>query len=175
MPRRSAVFDLPEDIKRVLDEKLAAGGFKDYAALSAWLKTMGWQLSKSAIHRYGQGFAEKLSTLKLVTEQAKAVVDTAPDKEGAVNDALVRLVQEKLFDVLMNLDTGKLKQEAISKIARAIADLGKASVMQKQWMAKVQERAALAAAEAVSIAKSGGLSDAAADEIRRKILGVAGD
>jgi hypothetical protein len=173
MPRRSAVFDLPEHIKSALDKRLAEGGFQDYKGLSDWLALMGWQLSKSAIHRYGQNFAEKLSTLKLVTEQAKAVVEAAPDKEGAVNDALVRLVQEKLFGVLIDLDPAVLKQEKLSYLAKAIADLGRASVQQKQWMAKVAERARDTAAEVAEVARKSGLSDLAVEDIRRRILGVA--
>jgi hypothetical protein len=52
------------------------------------------------LHRYGQDFAEQLDTLMLVTEQAKAVVEAAPDSEGAVNDALMRVTQEELFLIL---------------------------------------------------------------------------
>ena len=114
-----------------------------------------------------------LDTLKLVTEQARAVVESAPDREGAVNDALVRLVQEKLFGVLIDLDPAVIKKEKLSYLAKAIADLGRASVLQKQWMAKIAERTQAAAEQAVTVARKGGLSELAVEEIRAKILGVA--
>lgn len=173
MPKRSAVFDLPPDVKKSLDHRLAAEGFKGYVELSQWLGTMGYTISKSAIHRYGQTFGEKLDTLKLVTEQARAVVESAPDKEGAVNDALVRLVQEKLFGVLIDLDPRLIKKESLSYLAKAVADLGRTSIQQKQWMAKVAERTQVAAEQAVSVARKGGLSELAVEDIRAKILGVA--
>lgn len=173
MPKRSAVFDLAPHIKKALDHRLVAEGFKGYAELAEWLQTMGYTVSKSAIHRYGQTFGDKLDTLKLVTEQARAVVEASPDNEGAVNDALVRLVQEKLFGVLIDLDPVTIKKEKLSYLAKAIADLGRASVQQKQWMTKFKDRAAQAAEQAASVARKGGLSEAAVEEIRAKILGVA--
>jgi uncharacterized protein with ATP-grasp and redox domains len=173
MPKRSSVFALAPDIKKALDRRLVVEGFKGYAELAEWLQTMGYTISKSAIHRYGQTFGDKLETLKLVTEQARAVVEASPDNEGAVNDALVRLVQEKLFGVLIDLDPAVIKKEKLSYLAKAIADLGRASVQQKQWMTKFRERAAQTAAAVVDVARKGGLSEAAAEEIRAKILGVA--
>jgi Bacteriophage Mu, Gp27 len=173
MPRRSAIYDLPPDIKAALDKRLVTAGFQRYEELADWLGEMGYAVSKSAVHRYGQGFGEQLETLRLVTEQAKAVVDAAPDAEGAVNDALMRLTQEKLFLILRNFDPGAVKKANITFIAKAVADLAKASVAQKAWADKLRQRTEAAADKAVSVARKGGLSDAAVEMIRREILGVA--
>lgn len=58
--------------------------------------------------------------------------------------------------------------------SREIADLGHESVQRNQWMAKVAERAQAAAERAVSVARKGGLSESAVEEIRSTILGVTG-
>jgi hypothetical protein len=169
MPKRSAVEALPKAVKEWLDRSLVDGNFSGYEKLSAELKSRGIELSKSAIHRYGSAFEQRLSALKIASEQARAVVAAAPDEEGAVNEALMRMVQEHLFRLLMSED-GEFD---LPKVARAVADLGRATVNQKKWQAEVREKTR-AAADAVSqVAKKGGLTAEAVDTIRREILGIA--
>lgn len=173
MPRRSKVEGLPPDVKAWLDQALVQNNFSQYELLSAELASRGYEIGKSGLHRYGQQFEERLKTLRVVTEQARAVVQAAPDEDGAVNDALVRLTQEKMFSILMEMN---VDPEAVDlpKLARAVAELGKASVAQKRWQAEARKQAlADAAKEAGEAAKSAGLTDEAAEQIQKRILGVA--
>lgn len=169
MPPRSKVAALPAEVKAWLDQALAENNFSDYEALSDELAERGFAISKSALHRYGQNFEERLSALKLASEQARAVVAAAPDEEGAVNEALMRLVQEHLFKLLMS-EEGKID---LPKVAKAVAELGRASVVQKKWQAEARAKAEAAANQVEKIAKKGGLDAATVAEIRREILGVA--
>lgn len=172
MGKKSSVETLPKEVKEWLDRSLVESNFSGYKLLAEEMKARGYDVSKSAIHRYGQDFEDRLKTLKLVTEQARAVVLAAPDEDGAVNDALVRLTQEKLFSVLMDI---KIDPETVdvTKLAKAVAELGKASVAQKRWQAEVRTKAEAAASVIEQVAKKGGLSVAAVDQIRRQILGIA--
>lgn len=169
MPPRSKVAGLPAQVKAWLDQALVESNFSGYEALSTELEARGYQIGKSALHRYGSEFEDKLAALKLSSEQAKAVVQAAPDDEGAVNEALMRLVQEHLFKLLM-AEGGKLD---LPKVAKAVAELGRASVVQSKWKAEVRSRAEAAASEVEKIAKKGGLNAETVAEIRREILGVA--
>lgn len=169
MPPRSKVAGLPAQVKAWLDQALVESNFSGYEALSAELESRGYQIGKSALHRYGSEFEDKLAALKLSSEQAKAVVQAAPDDEGAVNEALMRLVQEHLFKLLM-AEGGKMD---LPKVAKAVAELGRASVVQAKWKAEVRSRAEAAASEVEKIAKKGGLNAETVAEIRREILGVA--
>lgn len=170
MPPRSKVVTLPAEVKAWLDQALAENNFSDYEALAQELTERGFAISKSALHRYGQNFEERLSALKMASEQARAVVAAAPDEEGAVNEALMRLVQEHLFKLLMS-DGNQID---LPKVAKAVAELGKASIAQKKWQAEVRAKAEAAATEVEKIAKKGGLDAETVAEIRREILGVAG-
>lgn len=170
MPPRSKVAALPVEVKAWLDQALAENNFSDYEALAEELTARGYAISKSALHRYGQNFEERLSALKLASEQARAVVAAAPDEEGAVNEALMRLVQEHLFKLLMT-DGDQID---LPKVAKAVAELGKASVVQKKWQAEMRAKAEAAASQVEKIARKGGLDAATVAEIRREILGVAG-
>ena len=173
MGKKSTVETLPKEVKEWLDRALVESNFSDYKLLAGEMKARGYEISKSAIHRYGQDFEERLKTLKMVTEQARAVVQAAPDEDGAVNDALVRLTQEKLFGVLMEIEVDPETVD-LAKLAKAVAELGKASVMQKRWFSEVRAKAEAAAANVEKIAKKGGLSSASVEQLRREILGIAG-
>lgn len=97
------------------------------------------------------------------------MVAAAPDEEGAVNEALMRLVQEHLFKLLLT-EGGQID---LPKVAKAVAELGRASVVQKKWQAEYREKAEAAAAKVEKIAKKGGFNAETVAEIRREILGVA--
>jgi hypothetical protein len=163
------VAALPAEVKTWLDQSLVESNFSGYESLSAELESRGYSIGKSALHRYGSEFEVKLASLKLASEQAKAVVQAAPDDEGAVNEALMRLVQEHLFKLLMT-DDGKMD---LPKVAKAVAELGRASVVQAKWKTEVRTRAEVAASQVEKIAKKGGLNAETVAEIRREILGVA--
>jgi hypothetical protein len=177
MPPRSAILDLPEDIKAELDRRLLANSFQDYRGLAAWLAENGCYISKSALHEYGQDFQARLGALKLATEQVRAVVQTLPDEEGAFNEAVMRLAQERLFYYLVdaNLDPRDPKQTAaFTKAVHAIADLGRASVNQKQWAGKVQKEldTRLASLEAKAKGGDGGLDLETLRRVREEIYGI---
>lgn len=175
MPKRNAVELLPPAVKEWLDRALVEGGFSGYRLLADELQTRGYDISKSAVHRYGQSFEEKMDRLKLATEQARAVVAASPDDAGHMGEALTRLVQTQTFDLLMKLDVEGVDPDKINLAAlgKMVADLNKASVAQKKWQAEVQARARDAAAEVEQVARAGGLTDAAVETIRAKILGIA--
>lgn len=137
MPQVSKIRRLNTDDKEWLDRELISRGFSGYSELEAICRDRGIDISSSALHRYGSDFSERLDRLKMVTEQARAIVAEAPDDEGAINEALMRLVQEKLMGVVMEIE---MAPGDIGKIAKAIADLGRASVSQKRLAAEVRQQ-----------------------------------
>lgn len=169
MAPRSKVLQLPVEVKAWLDQALAENNFSEYEFLSAELAERGFAISKSALNRYGQDFEMRLSSLKMASEQAKAVVLAAPDEEGAVNEALMRLVQEHLFNLLM-AEGGKID---LPKVAKAVAELGRASIAQKKWSAE-HRKATLeeAAVVAGDVAKKQGLSSGGVEALRAAIMGA---
>lgn len=112
-------------------------------------------------------------SIKLASEQAKAIVNASPDDEGAVSEALMRLVQEKLFQVMLDFQVDPDKPLNIASAAKAIAELSRATVGQKKWQAETRDKARLAADTVTQVAKKGGLTAEAVETIRREILGIA--
>jgi hypothetical protein len=171
MARRSKIETLPKAVKEWLDAQLVEGNFSGYEALANELKGRGYDISKTGLHRYGQAFDERLKTLKLVTEQARAVVQASPDDEDAMNQALVRMTQEKLFGLLLEMQVDPAKIN-LSGITRSIAELARASINVKDFAAKVRLRAQEAAADVASTLKTAGMSDEGVEQIKNRILGV---
>jgi uncharacterized protein YejL (UPF0352 family) len=152
---------------------LVDGNFSGYEALSKALKEKGYTISKSSIHRYGQDFEKRLAALKVATEQAKAIAEAAPDDAGMVGDALTRLVQQKAFDVLLDMEELDPTSIKLTDLGKMIADLNRSSVAQKKWMVEAKQKAKAAAEEVTKVIKAGGLSPEAVEDIRAKILGIA--
>ena len=168
MPQRSKIITLPENVKSELDQRLLQGKFCDYSALAEWLQDQGYDISRSAIHRYGQGFEERLAAITMATEQAKAVAEASKDDEGAMNESLIRLVQTKAFEALVDADSS----ESLTKMGVMVAKLSKASVDQKKWLRDMKAKAKEAADDVGKIARQGGMSESTALEIRQRILGI---
>ena len=89
-----------------------------------------------------------------------------------MNDALIRLIQQKAFDALVNLQ--KNDDEIIPKMGVMVARLSRASVVQKKWQAEVRKKAQEAARKVSKELKKRGLSQEAAEAIKKDILGIAG-
>lgn len=174
MPQRSKVDQLPDGVREELENRLLKGGFSGYRELAAWLTDQGFEISKSSLHSWGQDFEDRVGALKRITAQARAIVSESPDNDGAVNEALIRLTQEKVFSLMMdlevNLDAGKL-----AKVTKAVADLSRAAVSQKRLATEVRKQAAEDAANnATAAGREAGLSDDTIELIRNRVLGIAG-
>lgn len=171
MPPRSKVEQMPPEVKAWLDRALVDNNFSEYEALSAELKERGFDISKSALNRYGQDFEARLSALKMATEQARAIVDAAPDEEGAVSDALMRLVQERLFNLLL-AEEGKVD---LPKAAKAIAELAKATIAQKKFSIEQNARKKLLAEQESRLDEelrgADGMSEEFENRVRKILLG----
>jgi hypothetical protein len=172
MPRRSTVTALPDAVKAWLDKSLVENNFSGYEALAEELKTRGYAISKSALHRYGSGFEATMANLAIATEQAKAIAEACPDDAGAMNDALIRIVQQKAFEVLMKLEVDPEKVK-LTGLGDMIANLTRSSVNVKKFMAEVREKATAAAEKVAAVARKGGLTDDTIALIEREILGIS--
>ena len=173
MPKRSSILALPKAVKAWLDSALVEGSFSGYEKLSEELKSRGYKISKTTVYRYGSAFEQRLSALKMASEQARAIVSASPDDDGVVSEALMRLVQEKLFQVLIDFQVDPDKPLNLASAAKAIADLSRATVGQKKWQAEIREKAKIAADSVAKIAQKGGLSPGTIEPIRGLVCGVA--
>jgi hypothetical protein len=167
---------LPEAERQEVDALLVGHGFGCYEGISKLLAEKGLQISRSALQRYGSSFQKRCELIQQVTRQAEAIVAASgSDDANVVNDALIRLVQERVFSLLMDLEEAEeeISPAAIAKLTSAVANLSRASVQQKEWQSKLRERAQKVASEVETTVRKAGLDDQGVDFILNRILGIA--
>jgi Protein of unknown function (DUF3486) len=174
MQRSKVVTALPKELRDQLDQRLVKGSFTGYRELETWLGTQGFRISRGSLQRYGSAFERRIKTIGIATQQARALAEASPDREGSMTDALARLVQEKMFSILVEAED--IEDGQLTRIARAIADLGRATISQKRWAEEMRERLdeqKRAAGEKMGeLKRSGGLSDETYDALRALLLGI---
>lgn len=180
MPPRGKIESLPEDVRRWLERALTENGFSGYRELEALLQEKGYFIGRNTINRYGQKLERRMAAIKASTEAARMIADAAPDDADNRSAAVISLVQTELFDTILEMqEVGEEKMDSatrvgiLSKAAKNIATLTRASVGLKKYQTEVRTRAELAASNVEKIARKGGLSAEAAAQIRSEILGIA--
>lgn len=186
MGQPSSIDQLPETDRQWLDRELHQRGFCGYAEVAGLLQARGYTVSKSSVHRYGQKLERKLAAVQASTQAAVLIAEAAPDDADLRSSAVLSLVQTGLFEALVDLQeaadvdaegnpaiTAADRLELLSKAGKGIAEIMKASRLNKEWQVEVREKAERAAKAVERIAKKGGLSADAVDQMRREILGIA--
>jgi hypothetical protein len=175
MGRRAKVKALPETVRTELNRRLIEHSFGDYEALSHWLDENGFHIARSSLQRYGSQFERKLEAVEIASAQAREVLAASPDREGAIGDALVRLVQQEIFKVVVEC-RGQIDKPDLARIARAVSDLGRTTLHQRRWSEEVRERLEsqkrAADGQLGEVAREQGLSPEAAQQIRKILLGI---
>lgn len=173
MPPRSQIELLPEELFDELKKRLIDSAFSDYRGHAEWLQSKGYEIRKSAVHNFGQGYQAEIERMKLSVAEAKEVVKAIPDSDNAMNDALMRMVQHRVYELLRDAG-GELPPKALAALTRAIADVGRTSIAQKKWMVDVQAKARSVAEDvATELKKGGAVSEATIEQFRNRVLGIA--
>ena len=182
MPPRSKIYDLPQELRDELNERLVTNGFQGYEALTKWLEENGFKLSRSAVHRYGSAlqeeFDEAMGAVRKSTEMARAWAESDEDTQGALMGATSQMVQQQLMQITLALGRAEHEPEKAAKhmatVSHALADLGRMTINQKKWAQEVRKEVMREAADkAAEVAKRGGLSADVVNDLRRELLGIA--
>jgi len=168
MPRRSKVLALPRAVRERLDALIIERGFGDYAELAQWIAEQGHPMHTATLARHGQALKRRIAQVRIATEQAEALVAASPDDTGAVADASLRLVQQRIFELMLAAEGGDLKE--LSAAARALAETVRATLSIRKDRRRILSKAADAADKAAARA---GLSADTAAAIREAIQGAA--
>ncbi|MCX8016332.1 MAG: DUF3486 family protein [Rhodocyclaceae bacterium] len=146
MARRSKVDHLPPELKAELERLLADRSHGGYEALSAWLKDQGYDISKSAVHRYDQRVQAVMMRIRASTEAARLLAQAAPDEADEHSAAVLRMVQSALFDAMARVTEAaeeadpERQVKVLAQAARAIAEASRASIGQKKWAEEVKTK-----------------------------------
>lgn len=140
MPRRNKVLTLPPDLRKWLDDELMRRGFSDYDQLAADLRACGADVSASGLQRYGSPFEKAMALSKIAAEQARALVDAIPDDQDKLGAAVIRVTQQKILNLLMEMDIDPENVD-VNKLFKNAAEIGKTSAAHKKFT--LEARAAI--------------------------------
>ena len=184
MARASKIMKLPPEVLEELNAMLISSGFNDYEGLSDWLKSKGFDISRSAVHRHGSEleaeFEEAMADARRTRALARAARESGDENDDAMMGAASSIMQDNLLRVSLKLKNaeGDLDETAktLSLISRAFADVGRMDIARQKWQVenevriRAEERAK--AADIMSeVAKAEGVSEATQKKIRQT-LGV---
>ncbi len=172
MSQPSTVFKLPPELRKQVERRLVEQGFHNYQAVADWVREQGYDISLAALGRYGVRFRRQLEGTQLAVLQARAIVEAAPDYDGAVPEALLQVVGGKILEALAAAD--QLKEGDMSRLALAVARLTQANISQQRRADEVKERQQEHTRAAVQRASKprGGLSPETSQRLRNALLGV---
>jgi len=166
--RRSRIeTEMPADVRKDLDRILLEGATYEEAA--NFCKGRGYDISRSSVGRYGKNFMEAYQNIMRFADQSRALTSEANDglpMEEAVGKMLLQKVMAALLD-------GSADIAENSRLISDVAKLQSSNIQLSRLKIDLAERTRKAADAVVKIAKKGGLSADAADQIRAKILGIA--
>ena len=172
MSRKSTIKQLDPRIKAEVDAAIR----EDRATIDdivAIVHALGGDASRSAVGRYKQRAEEQMKRYREAQEVAKVWIGKLQtDPEGDVGRLLAEMLRTTAFQTIGDLDAGT--PQDIMFLGKALKDLASADTLTANRIMVVRREAAKeAAVVAVKEAKGAGLSDEAAEMIRKKILGVA--
>lgn len=172
MAGKSSIAKLDPRVKEAVDTAIREGRatIDDIVAL---VRELGADASRSAIGRYKRNAESMMSRYREAQEVAKVWIGKLQtDPEGDVGRLLAEMLRTTAFQTLGDID--EASPQDLMFLGKALKDLASAEKLTAERILKVRQEAAKdAAAVAVKEAKGAGLSDDAAELIRRKILGVA--
>lgn len=179
MAKRSNIDMLPENIRLAFERRLAENGFANYTELTEWLNGQGYEVSRSAVHRYGQKIERRFANIKASTEAARLIAEGAADEGDARSEALMAMLQTEYALVQI----GEIPDEELDAVerfgmmaegAKKVSGLISASTRLKQFQAALKEKMAqkFAELEAESAKQGSGIDADTLQRIRQEVYGV---
>lgn len=123
----SKISTYPPELVDAINQKIVEG--MTYRQIADWLSQKGQEISHTAVANYGKTFLSKLEQLKVVKEQAKAIVTESGDAPATeMAEAANQLAIQMIMETLMDAEKGVLQKEKLSDVLKALAQLEKSSV-----------------------------------------------
>lgn len=122
--------ELPPEIVEAVNNLLVEG--RTYQEIADWLQEMGHDVSKSSVGRYGKDFLTELERLRIIRDQAQAIVDDNPDRPATeLTEAASTLATQLIIEALMAEQDAKRVDE-LTGVFRAIAQLERSAVAREK-------------------------------------------
>lgn len=144
MPQKSSIILQLSDEDRTDLDKMMVSGKWTVLGLVEWLGQRGYEISKSAVHRYMQGREKVAARIRQSREMADALVaevgeDIVSSKQGHL---VVEILRTMVFDFMTKQmeEDATVDPQAFFFLGKAIKDLASANRLDQDYAAKVREQ-----------------------------------
>lgn len=154
MGRKSTISRLTPEVKLYIEGLLAEGRLTldemiaDLRERFPQHHNAGELPSRAALHRYGPKLERRLIAIKAFSQAAASIEANAKDMMDTRSSAMNALVQQELFDTIMNLQDATdpdidqaARMKLLTQAGHSLAALTRSSIHLKQFQAKVEEEA----------------------------------
>lgn len=174
---KSTIDALDPELKLELD-RLLGDKRLTLRQIVAHMRSLGVEVSKSAVHRHRQTFDKIARDIRMAREVASAIGKDLEETDGSITRAVVESLQALILRAQAQAedDNGAVDPKVVGSLAMAARDLASAMKSSVDTDIKVRAKVAKEAAAAASkVARERGLSLDAAEAIKAAILGVSDD
>jgi hypothetical protein len=174
MGRKSSIKKLDAELRAEVDRLLVDGRYT-LEQVVTHMKTLGADVSKSAVHRYSQQLEDVARDIRMSREMAMAIGRELADVPDGDNGRLViESMQALLLRTRMQIAQGEeLDVKEVAAISGAVRDLQAALRLNVDTEMKIRDRVAKEAAKAVEAAGTErGVSAETINAIKERVLGI---
>lgn len=170
---RSTVKRLPDELRRVVDGLLGEGKYS-LDQVVAHMRSLGANVSRSALGRYSQSYDSIAEDIRLTREMATAIGKDLAATDGDSGRLVIESLQALLLRARTQLSAGEeLDAQELGALARAAKDLQSALRANVETELRIRQTVLRDAAEAASKAAAArGLTADTVADIKASILGV---
>lgn len=159
--KRGKIDLLPTDIRESVDMMINNPAEYRYSDIVDYIKSNGYDVSKSSVARYAQSLNASLERVMLISENFRLINEEMakyPDLD--VSEALARLANHRVLEALQNMTDEDLAAASPEKLINAVPALIRAATYKRD----VDTKAKSAMAAAYDVFKSDIFDALAADD-----------
>lgn len=123
--------EFPPELVEAINKLIVNG--QTYQQITDFVLDKGYQISSGSVKRYGKDFLSRLERLKVVREQAKAIIEDNPDRPATeMGEAANQLATQLIMERLMELDLTDLQEAKVTELLKALALLERSAVSREK-------------------------------------------
>lgn len=164
--------ELPQELVEEINARLVEG--HTYREIADWLRQMGHPVSKSSVGRYGKDFLARLERLRIVREQARAIVEDNADRPATeLNEAASALASQLITEALLAAnEAGNGLDKKVTEAIKALALLERSAVARERLKLEYRQKAETAVKQIEQTAQKKGLDPETLAIIKEQIYGI---
>lgn len=161
--------ELPAEVRREVDRLLVEGN-ATYDEIASFLTAKGYDISRSAIGRYGKDFLAQYQRLRIIEDKSRTLISEAGDGLS-LEEAASKVFAQKILEALLSGDLDVLE---VPRLVSDFAKLQGSTVLRERLKMDVKKRVEKAVETVEKTLTKKAVDAETLRRIREEIYGIAG-